>query len=324
MLDLSADVAVVGAGVIGLTTALRLQQAGARVTVLTEVPPRLTTSAVAAAVWFPTRVERSRRVVDWSATAFAEFARQAADGVPGVLLRPTHMLTRQAAPPEPWWAPAVPDLRRLAPAELPPGYPAGWVFTAPSVEMPRYLDWLLERFRRHGGAVVQRRLDSLRQAAELAPTVVNASGLGARELCRDQAVHPVRGQVVLVRNPGLRTSLRIQDHPDGYTYVHPRSADVVLGGTFEVDSWDTTADPETARSILRRCTGVVPELRDAEVLGGLAGLRPARRGGVRLEADDRSLPGTLLVHNYGHGGAGVTLSWGCAAAAAELAAAGPG
>ncbi|GAB2714726.1 FAD-dependent oxidoreductase [Kitasatospora kifunensis] len=320
------DVVVVGAGVIGLTSALSLQRQGARVAVVTGDLPLSTTSAVAAAVWYPTGMAESDQVVEWSASTFAELARQAEGAVPGVSMRPTRMLTRQDGPPVPWWAAAVPDLRALEPtaadrARLTAG---GWEFTAPSVEMPRYLTWLVEQFREGGGEMIQQRLDSLERVVGWAPAVVNASGLGARRLCGDQAVYPVRGQVVLVRNPGLRTSLRVQGDPAGYTYVHPRSNDVVLGGTFEEGSWDTAVDPRTAESILRRCTVLVPELADAEVTGQLVGLRPARRGGVRLAVDDRTLPGTRLVHNYGHGGAGVTLAWGCAATAAALLGAGGG
>ena len=313
-----AEVAVIGAGVIGLSTALRLQRAGARVAVLTAVPPRLTTSAVAAAVWFPTQVEASAEVAHWGAETFTELDRQAADGVPGVSMRPTRMMTHKQAPATPWWAGAFRDLRPLEPAELAVGCVSGWAFTAPTVEMPLYLAWMLDRFQRQGGRLLTGRLDALEQAGAVAPVVVNASGLGARRLCGDDALYPVRGQLVLVRNPGLRTSLRIQDDPAGYTYVHPRGQDVVLGGTFDEDSWDTAADPRTAREILSRCTALVPELRGAEVTGHLVGLRPARRGGVRLERDDLTLPGVRLVHNYGHGGAGVTLSWGCADAATAL------
>lgn len=215
----------------------------------------------------------------------------------------------------------VSDLRRLEPAELAElaaPYAGGWEFTAPCVEMPVYLALLLDRFLEAGGELIQQRLNTLEQVRGWASTIVNASGLGARRLCDDQALHPVRGQVVLVRNPGLTTSLRVQDNSAGYTYVHPRSTDVVLGGTFDEGSWDTAVDPQTARSILRRCTALVPELRGADITGQLVGLRPARHGGVRLEADDQTLPGTRLVHNYGHGGAGVTLSWGCANTTAAL------
>lgn len=310
------DVVVVGSGVIGLTTAIRLQEKGLRVVVVTADGLLSTTSAVAAAVWFPVATGTDRRVADWSATAFAEFARQAEEGVPGVSMRGTRMLEhRQQSAGLPWWGEAVPDLRRLTAAERGPDCADGWSFTAPAVEMPLYLPWLLGRFVDNGGEVAQRRLDALDQALAWAPVVVNATGLGARQLCDDPAVHPVRGQLVLVRNPGLPDSTRIQDDPAGYTYIHPRSADVVLGGTFEPDDWNTAADPATAEAILVRCTARIPELRDARVIGHAVGLRPARHGGPRLEAE----PGGRIVHNYGHGGAGVTLSWGCADAAADLA-----
>jgi D-amino-acid oxidase len=307
------DAVVIGAGVIGLTTALRLQETGLRVVVVTADEVLSTTSAVAAAVWYPAGMDDGAGVVSWSALTFAELSRQAASGVPGVTMRPTRMLFHgPQAEERPWWGGAVPDLRRLEPSALPPACAGGWRFTAPSVEMPVYLMWLLARFLDGGGELVRHRLDSLGQARAWAPVVVNASGLGARHLCGDEELYPVRGQLLLMSNPGLRDSVRVQDDPAGYTYVHPRSTDVVLGGTFDPHSGDTAADPETARAILARCTAFVPELRDAEIIGHPVGLRPSRRGGIRLEADAAAPPGTRIIHNYGHGGAGVTLSWGCA------------
>ncbi|WP_030058432.1 MULTISPECIES: FAD-dependent oxidoreductase [Streptomyces] len=324
-MERTADVVVVGSGIIGLTTALRLQDKGLRVVVVTADGLLSTTSAVAAAVWYPVGVDVSSRVAEWGAATLAEFARQAEAGIPGVSMRNTRMaMHRQQPPGTPWWGAAVPELRRLTPAERGPAYADGWSFTAPAVEMPLYLPWLLGRVLDNGGDIVHRRLDVLAQARAWAPVVVNATGLGARQLCGDHAVHPIRGQLVLVRNPGLHTSTRIQDDPAGYTYVHPRSTDVVLGGTFDEDDWNTTPDPATAAAILTRCTAHVPDLRGARVLGHAVGLRPARRGGIRLEATAPDRSGTRYVHNYGHGGAGVTLSWGCADAAAELAAAAVG
>ncbi|MEV7602417.1 FAD-dependent oxidoreductase [Kitasatospora sp. NPDC089797] len=312
------DVVVIGSGIIGLTTAVRLQERGLRVVVVTADGLLSTVSAVAAAVWYPVGVEADERVAAWSAAGYAELARQARAGVPGVVLRDTWMPALRRQPEGvPWWGAGVPDLRRLEPAELAPAYADGWRFTAPTVEMPRYLPWLRGRFLDAGGEVVHRRLDTLGQARAWAPVAVNAAGLGARQLCGDEALRPVRGQLVLVRNPGLRASLRIQDEPAGYTYVHPRSTDVVLGGTFEEDVWDLGGDRATAGAILARCAAHVPELRGAEIVGRPVGLRPERRGGVRLAAEEGG-DGLRIVHNYGHGGAGVTLSWGCADAVAEL------
>lgn len=310
------DVVVVGAGIIGLTCALRAQRAGARVAVVTADPPERTTSSVAAAVWYPTGIRDGVRERDWAGRTYRELASQAADGVPGVTMRPARMLSRTPDRTAPWWAAAVPDLRPLV---LPAPFVGGWGFSAPVVEMARYLPWLSARI---GPAGVFRRLriSHLAEVAGLAPVVINATGLAAGALCRDPGVRPVRGQLAIVANPGLECSVRDADNPGGYTYVHPRTHDVVLGGTFEVGRWDTTPDPETGRAIVRRCVELVPELATARVIGHRVGLRPVREPGVRLEVDPVGLPGgSRLVHNYGHGGAGVSLAWGCADAVTELA-----
>lgn len=287
-----ADVIVVGGGIVGLTAAVRLREAGADVTVWSPVDPLDTVSAVAAAVWYPTRTAYDPRVLAWAATTYETFTRQAAAGVPGVLLRPTRNLGGYAEPP--WWAPAAGGVT-LAGGEV--------RFTAPLVEMSAYLPWLASQVR-----LVRRRVDRLAEAFAEAPVVVNATGLAAGALAGDPDVYPVRGQIVLVRNPGIETSVRAEGEPS--TYVHPRSRDVVLGGTFEPGATDLTCDPATRDAILARCRALVPELAGAPVVGERVGLRPARRGGPRVAAVD--VEGGRILHAYGHGGAGMTLSWGCA------------
>ena len=97
--------------------------------------------------------------------------------------------------------------------------------------------------------------------------------------------------------------------PGGPVYVVPRSRDIVVGGTDDEGEWDRRPDPEVARRILERAVTLVPALAEAQVIRHRVGLRPARPA-VRLEAEESE--GRRLVHCYGHGGAGVTLSWGCA------------
>ncbi|WP_329110355.1 FAD-binding oxidoreductase [Micromonospora sp. NBC_01699] len=313
------DVVVVGGGVVGLTCAVRLQGEGARVAVVTADEPARTVSRIAAAVWYPTHTEGDPRVLDWARRTFDELSEQARRAVPGVVMRPTRMLLRGGDGSLPWWAAAVPDFRSTAPTGPAGGHLGEWRFTVPSVEMGPYLDWLLGRFTVAGGVLLRRRLARLADVAELAPVVVNATGLAAGVLAGDDAVHPARGQIVLVGNPGVHVSVRDEDNPAGMTYVHPRSEDVVLGGTFERDVWDTTPDEATGRAILDRCVALVPELSGAPVLAQLVGLRPARHGGARVAIDPVGLPGgRRLVHAYGHGGAGVTLAWGCADEVVEL------
>jgi D-amino-acid oxidase len=310
------DVVVAGAGVSGLCCAIRLQQAGASVAVVTADEPRDTVSSVAAAVWYPTRTAADSRVLRWAGLTFDELTDQAARGVPGVTMRTTRMLLRGSTA-TPWWAPAVPDFRQAGPVR--PPYTGEWHFTVPAVEMPRYLDWLVQQVTDAGGVFLRRSLERLADAAQFAPSVVNATGLGARTLAADPAVHPIRGRIVLVSNPGVDVSVRDEDDPAGGTYVHPRSLDIVLGGSFEPREWDLAPNEAVGRSIIERCTALVPELAAARVIRELAGLRPGRSGGVRLEVDPNPAPGVdRLVHNYGHGGAGITLSWGCADEVVQL------
>lgn len=293
-----ADVVVVGAGIIGLTTAIRLQQAGAEVEVWSADDPAHIVSGVAAAVWYPTRIAAGADVLRWAGDTYAEFRRQIGDGAPGTLMRRTRNLHRERLAELPWWTAAAGgvDLRdSFAP------YAQEVVFDAPLAEMDAYLRWLGGRV-----AVVRKRVTGLDDVTS--PVIVNATGIAARELCRDDAVEPARGHVVIVENPGLDVSIR---DVGGDTYIHPRTRDVVLGGTFGIGEWDTGPDPAEARAIVERCVALEPKLADARVLQTRIGLRPVRRGGPRVELETRP-DGRRIVHNYGHGGAGMTLSWGCA------------
>ena len=148
-----------------------------------------------------------------------------------------------------------------------------------------------------------------------APVIVYSTGLAAGELCGEPEVVTTRGQIVLVANPGIVTSVRAEGDPA--TYVHPRSHDVVLGGTWQEGDWNTTPDPAVREAILERCLALVPELAGAPVVGEKVGLRPVRRGGPRVEAE--KWPGGTVVHAYGHGGGGMKLCWGCADEIATIA-----
>lgn len=301
---------MVGAGISGLTTAISLLEAGHHVRVVAAEPSASSTSAVAAAVWFPTHVAPWDRVSGWSEYTYRVLVQQAAGHVPGVVMRESLGLYR-APPGAPAWTAAVGDVRAARADELPSGYEYGLRFTVPLAEMPSYLPWLEARVRSLGGQFAQRHLQSLDEVGDAVDVVVNCAGLGARELVGDPSVYPVRGQIVRVSNPGLVMSVRDEGHPGGRAYVHPRSEDCILGGTIDEGQWDTTVDPVAGAAILRRCTDLVPALRHAQVLEHAVGLRPGRPT-VRLEEDEPLSSGVRVVHNYGHGGSGITLSWGCA------------
>lgn len=301
-------IVVVGAGVVGLSCAVQLLESGHRVDVVARDLPLETTSAVAAAIWYPYRALPQDRVAAWARTSYSVFDAIAAPveygGSPEAGVRMvvgTEVFrTRQS---QPWWRAAVPSLDRET--ALPPGYDDGWTFVTPVVEMPVYLTWLAGRVSDLGGTITRMNLRALPPGADL---VVNCSGLGARLLGADRTVVPVRGQVVLVEQVGLD---RWWLDAAGPTYVVPRSHDIVVGGTDQEGDWSRTPSPESAAEILQRATRLVPELRDARVLRHKVGLRPVRPA-VRVERAGH------VIHCYGHGGAGVTLSWGVAEEVASL------
>ena len=312
-------VVVIGAGVSGLTTAICLAEAGHRVTVWAADPPVRTTSMVAGALWGPSFQEPVAKTLAWTQQSLRDFVVLAQDPRSGVRMAP--VLTVGDIPgldDMPAHARLIPDLRPAEPSEVPAGFGRGFRATMPLVDMPRYLEYLVERLAEAGGQIEIRAVHSLSEAGQAAPVVVNCSGLGAREVAGDQDLRPVFGQHVVLANPGLdmlfmELSLELE-----WTSIFPHPGRVVCGGVRLPGRWDTAVDPGISERILLRCRSVEPRLRDAEIIEVVTGLRPDRPA-VRVEAETSA--STRYVHNYGHGGEGVSLSWGCAREAAGLAAA---
>jgi D-amino-acid oxidase len=304
------DALVIGAGVCGLTTAICLAEAGLAVTVRAARLPPGTTSVAAGAIWGPHLVEESGRVAAWC-RAGLETLRDLA-GQPGTGVRMARGAEASRHPAEPpGWSALLPAFRRCAAAELPAGFVAGWQYTAPVLTMPVYLDYLVDRFTGGGGQVQVATVGSLAEAAADAPVVVNCTGIGAHDLVPDRDLSPVRGQVVIVANPGMTEFFIGQpDETAELVYMFPHADTVLLGGTEQPGDWNLDPDPAITRRILADCAAVEPRLEGAEIVAQRVGLRPVRPR-VRLDCE-RLGGGRLLLHNYGHGGAGVTLAWGCA------------
>ncbi|MEU2426696.1 FAD-dependent oxidoreductase [Streptomyces sp. NPDC007851] len=310
--ELNDEVIVVGAGVAGLTTAVVLAESGRRVRVWARETGGRTTSAVAGALWWPYRIEPEALVGEWALVSLVVYEELAArpaetgvrlvDGVHGGLR--LDGLGR--------WAARVPGLT---------GTDEGVAARLPLIDMPVHLAWLRQRLERAGGTVEEREVRALDEVA--ARVVVNCTGLGARSLVPDPAVRPVRGQLVVVENPGITTWYTSVDEVEGgaSAYFFPQPGGLLLGGTAEEDGWSLEPDPAVAAGIVARCAAVRPEIAGARVLAHRVGLRPYRSA-VRLARELRP-DGSVLVHNYGHGGAGITVAWGCAREAAGLVDAGP-
>lgn len=302
-------IGIVGSGVIGLSAAHELATAGHAVTVFDDRPLEARVSVLAAALWFPFEAYPLDRVEGWSARSCERFVALAVEPGSGVRMAEGDILVRDPGTFDDSWRAWVPGIEPAEPSRLPDGVVAGFTARLPVIEMPVYLAWLEARCRGLGVRFAAERVERL-DALDGVDAIVVAGGLeSGRLLGGDALVHPVRGQVVRLENPGLERWLLDEQHPDGLTYVFPRSGDVVCGGT-ATRSDDLAWDAATEAAILARARQLVPELEGAAVRSRAVGLRPGRDE-VRLEfvPDAGEVP---VIACYGHGGAGVTTSWGCA------------
>jgi D-amino-acid oxidase len=303
----TGETLVIGAGVSGLTTAVSLAEAGLAVRVYARDRPGQTTSAASGAIWDPHLVAHEE-VPRWSRESLAVFRTLAGDDGTGVRSVPGMELVRTAVFPRDYVT-ELSDFRICQPHELPDGFVTGWAYTALIIDMPLYLDYLSQRLVNAGGRLDIGGSMSIGEIVAQAPVAVNCTGFGARDLIADADVAAVRGELVVVDNPGIERFLAEVSGSPELTYILPQGKHVILGGSAEVGRTDLTPDPEIAAGILARCIALEPKLRGARVIEHRVGLRPTRPQ-VRLE--HVKVDGCHLIHNYGHGGAGVTLSWGCA------------
>lgn len=308
-------VAVIGAGVIGLSVALVLAERGGRaVTVLHDQDPLDSTSAVAGAVWFPYAAERSP-VVDAMLASTLERCVRIADehSEAGVDLRTGIIVERSPHPDRSWtaFAPAS----EVDAAELPEGA-TGLRTTVPLATMSLYLPWLRDRCESLGVRFERRAVTDVDALArEFDAAVVAAGARGGTLLGDDTSVVPIRGQVVRVANPGVTEFIIDDENPAGLAYVLPRRDCLVLGGTHEAGATSLEPDPAIEAGILERCAALVPAVAGQRILSRAVGLRPGRER-LRVErVEGRAL---RVVAAYGHGGSGMTLSSGTAERVATL------
>jgi D-amino-acid oxidase len=302
---------VVGCGISGLTCGVRLLEEGFQVTILAKLIPPNTTSDKAGAIWYPYRAYPEDKVLPWCKKTFDKFLKLSELTEAGVSFTELHDVFGCEVS-DPWWKEAVNEFRRLQPTELPQGYVDGYAAKVPLIETPLYMPYLVNCFNELGGKIeiLQERLTTLSELYADNPLIINCTGLGARKLVNDFAVFPVRGQVIRTKNPGIKRGIADETGRLALSYVIPRSKDCVLGGTAEENDWSEEVDSEISKDILHRCQQLDPMLMDLEIIDAKVGLRPGRNE-IRLEAECVTDKCTV-IHNYGHGGAGFTLSWGCA------------
>ncbi len=304
---MAEKVAVIGAGVSGLTCAILFAEADYRTTIFAAETGDQTTSAVAGAIWFPYDAAPLEAVIAWALETFAVLRPLCADPESGVSLIEQRAFARNGELPIPEWAFSL-GARRLPPADIPRIFSSGYALEVPLTDTTRYLPYLRERFRSAGGEVEGGiHFENLEEVQFDHALVVNCSGVGARTLGPDPEVEPHRGQVVLVAGIPQAHAVVCDDLP--LMYVIPRAHDCVFGGSNDLSD-DRNPEPKTSARIVAECSRAL-EIEPPSILRERVGLRPFRRSGICLRAD-RLRDGRRVIHNYGHGGSGFTLSWGCA------------
>ncbi|KAL7409162.1 FAD dependent oxidoreductase [Mrakia frigida] len=339
----SQKVVVIGGGVVGCTSALILAQRGYDVTLVARDLPgdqsQGWASPWAGANWhsFP---GSSSQVHAWERIAYLKLKSLIPTGIVQTLPWVSYSKTADdnSYIDSAWYNDLIPDHKTLPKSELPNGYLTGSSLTTLSLAPATYLPWLLTQLNNLGVKIIRRKVESLEEAASFVAgnvhCVVNATGLGAASLggVMDEECMPIRGQTVLARAPWLTYGLSVDGFKDGtFVYIIPRpDGNVILGGTMDVGSWDTSIHQETTERILKNAYESMPELSKGqgwekiEIVSSNVGLRPARRGGARMELEvvkvkkggpERKVG---VVHAYGIGPAGYQSSWGMAENVGDL------
>jgi D-amino-acid oxidase len=312
---MATNIAIIGAGVSGLTCGVVLAESGNRVTIVAAERGRATTSAAAAAIWFPYDTEAGENAIGWALTTYDELRGLTTDSDTGVSMIELRCFTRAGAIEIPSWAGRL-GVRRLN-SEIPRPFSSGFALEVPLTDTSRYLDYLERRFVLAGGYVtVIEPLSALDEISGDFDLIVNCAGFGARALVPDAELEPHRGQIAIV--PRLQLPYATVCDGPPLMYVIPRASDCVFGGTNEITD-DRAPDSAATARIVAECSHVL-NIDAPRVIAERVGIRPFRRGGVCLR-DERISDGRRVIHNYGHGGAGFTLSWACARRVAAFAAA---
>jgi D-amino-acid oxidase len=248
----SGPVAVLGSGVVGLSTARLVQEAGFPVTIYAAALPPDTTSNVAGGQFHPFGLFRDDAVTpEWR----AQFARaldyswrrfQIMVGEDyGIGWLPTYVETDS---PDAKVIATFPPINRMLTASEHPFPWAGTLrYDTMYVETGRYLRQMTRDLQIAGGKIEVRRFAAPADIAVLPEGLVfNCTGLGSRDLFGDQELRPARGQLAILEpQPEVRYAIT-----GGPGYMFPRPDGIILGGTFELDRWDATPDPQRIARIV--------------------------------------------------------------------------
>ncbi|KAG5683755.1 hypothetical protein PVAND_013020 [Polypedilum vanderplanki] len=313
---------IVGAGICGISAAVQIAEnfknQNVEVIVVAEKFTPNTTSDLVAGLWGPYLMGSTpeHKIVQWSKTTHEYFHHLWLNGLAeeaGITMIPCYRLSAEEEIQNPCWKNIVFGFRELTSQEISKmsrehrrKYLSGSNFVTFCCEPIKFIPFMTKRFIKAGGKLETRKLRDFDELKD-ADLIVNCTGLGGKEL-GDEQLHPIRGQITRVSAPWMYFVM-IDDSDDG-NYIIPNAESVVLGGTHQYNDFNTKFSTSDNDFIMNGCQRMVKSLENAERLRDIVGLRPGRDQ-VRLEIVHGTNGKAPVIHNVGHGGCGVTLSWGC-------------
>jgi D-amino-acid oxidase len=302
--------AIIGRGISGLSCGIELLKKGHSVDIYSKDALSQTTSMSAGAFWWPYNTKPLDKVKVWSAISYQAYKTFEADPLSGVSFQTCLRFCEQEDDTQSLlemvevWS-AINGLDYGIPCEK------AYRIVLPVIDVPTFMPYVEEQYRALSGQIFIQTIRTIEELFENYDIVINCCGLGAYQLVHDTSVYPIRGQVLsIAKEDTFSSDVRIILAKDYFTMILPRAHDYLLGGTADIGDWSLEVNPMQSNEFKKRCEQVMPELKNTHILHTSVGLRPGRDE-IRLELE-RYPNGKSVIHNYGHGGGGYTVAWGCA------------
>ncbi|KAI1392659.1 FAD dependent oxidoreductase [Hypoxylon trugodes] len=336
-------IVVLGAGITGLSAALRIQAEGHAVTIVARDFPSGSETIDGSQINYtspwggahnrlvpPTNPAEERehamslRTFDHMRAVHARYPEAGITFMKGVEYLEAPSEAYRGLSEERARALGMQGFRVLGKGELPQGVEWGCEYDTWCVNPMVYCSFLLRKFAIQGGKVLRKEVRDPKEIfswtfdAGPVDVLVNASGNGFG----DENMFITRGQTCLVANSCPVTVTR-QNADGSWTFCVPRNFDggTIIGGTKEPNNWDPNPSLEVRETLLRKFAATYPQILGREgkftVIRDIVGRRPTRKGGMRLEKETAE-GGKQIIHAYGLGGRGYELSWGVAEGVARL------